>query len=96
MKNLVCISLIWMCFSCNKETYRTNKANRLNEKAERAHHFHAKQAHVLVTENLEKRESNVKKATKQSAKQQEKLNEANANTSKAMKKKKFSGEFNFY
>ncbi|MGN6647272.1 MAG: hypothetical protein ACTHJT_12165 [Cytophaga sp.] len=79
-----------------KETYRTDKANKLDEKAKRAHHFHAKQAHVLTSENLEKRESNVKKATKRSAKQQEELNAANAKTSKAMKKKKFSGEFNFY
>ena len=96
MKHLLFISCIGVLFSCNKETYRTHKANRLDEKAERAHHFHAKQAHVLTSENLEKRESNVKKATKRSAKEQEKLNEANANTSKAMKKKKHSGEFNFY
>jgi hypothetical protein len=96
MKQSLFLIILFALFSCNKETYRTNKAHRLSEKAEKSHHFLAKQAHILTSENIENRESNVKKATRKNAKQQKELNAANAKTSKATKKKKFSGAFNFY
>ncbi len=97
LRKIILFSILFcILLSCTKERYRTNKEHELSEKAKRSHHYLAKQAHILTSENLENRESNVKKATKQSAKQQKELNEANAKTSKATKKKKFSGEFNFY
>jgi uncharacterized protein (DUF1800 family) len=88
--------LLFACIACNKETYRTSKEHQMTEKAKKSHHFLAKQAHVLTSENLESRDKNVKKATKKNAKQQEELNAANAKISKTAKKKKFTGEFNFY
>ena len=90
------ICLVLVCISCNKETYRTSKDHQMSEKSKKSHHYLAKQAHILTSENLEDRDKNVKKATKKNAKQQQELNEANAKTSKATKKKKFNGEFNFY
>ena len=98
LKKIALLSiLICSILSCTKERYRTNKEHQLSEKAKKSHHFLAKQAHILTSENIENRESNVKKATRQNAKLQKELNEANAKTSKATtKKKKFSGEFNFY
>lgn len=88
--------LLVVFISCNTETYRTSKDHQMSDKAKKSHHYLAKQAHVLTSENLENRDKNVKKATKKNAKQQEELNEANAKVSKASKKKKFTGEFNFY
>ncbi|ABG58957.1 hypothetical protein CHU_1689 [Cytophaga hutchinsonii ATCC 33406] len=82
--------------SCSKETYRTSKDHQMTDKAKKSHHFLARQAHILTSKNIEDRETNVKKATRKNAKQQEQLNAANAKTSKAAKKKTFSGEFNFY
>lgn len=95
-KILAYIWFVVIFISCNKETYRTSKDHQLTEKQKRSHHYLAKQAHILTSENLENREKNVKKATKKNQKQQEELNEANAKVSKATKKKKFNGEFNFY
>jgi hypothetical protein len=97
MKKLTAIiCLLLACIACNKETYRTSKDHQLSEKAKKSHHYLAKQAHVLTSENIENRDKNVKKATKKNARQQEELNAANAKVSKATKKKKFNGEFNFY
>ncbi len=95
-KILAHIWLLLVLISCNTETYRTNKDHQLSEKAKKSHHYLAKQAHILTSENLENRDKNVKKATKENAKKQKELNEANAKVSKASKKKKFTGEFNFY
>lgn len=89
--------VLFFVAGCNKETYRTNKNHELSEKTKKSHHYLAKQAHILTSENLENRESNVKKATKKNAKQQEELNASNAKVSKATKmNKKNTGEFNFY
>jgi PBP1b-binding outer membrane lipoprotein LpoB len=98
IKLLSSIVLFGLLFaSCTSETYRTNKDHQLSEKAKKSHHYLAKQAHILTSENLEDRDKNVKKATKKNKKLQNDLNESNANTSKATKKrKKFSGEFNIY
>ena len=95
-KIITIIFLLLLLISCNSETYRTNKDHQLSEKAKKSHHYLAKQAHILTSENLDNRDKNVKKATKKNAKQQEELNAANAKTSKATKKNKFTGEFNFY
>lgn len=88
------LSIVFL--SCSKETYRTSKDHQLSDKAKKSHHFLARQAHILTSKNIEDRESNVKKATRKNSKQQEQQHAANAKTSKAMKKKTFSGAFNFY
>jgi hypothetical protein len=95
MKHLFIISVL-IFFSCTKETYREDKANQLSKKAKKSQNFLEKQAHVLTSENIENRDKNVKKATKENAKLQKELNTANAKTSKATKKSKYSGEFNIY
>jgi hypothetical protein len=96
MKQIILVIVMAFLSSCVGETYRTNKAHVLTEKQKRAHHFLARQAHELTSENIENRDANVKKANRRLAKQQEELNNANKKTSKVSKNKKFNGEFNFY
>jgi hypothetical protein len=93
------IIIALICFissSCMKDSYKTDKTYELSKQSKKTHHFWAKQAHELTSQNIEDREKNEKKARKKSLKQQEELNSANSKTSKAAKKKNFSGEFSIY
>lgn len=95
MKQFLILSIL-IFFSCTKETYRSDKANQLTKKAKKSQNFLGRQAHELTSENIENRDKNVKKATKENNKKQKELNAANARASKATKKNNFSGEFTIY
>ena len=93
---VVAVIAVMICSGCSSERYREDRSNRLSAKAVRGHHFLAKQSIKITQKNIRTKEPRLKAAHKKRTRQQNELNELNANSSKVKKNKKFSGDFMFY
>lgn len=97
---LVYILLLFVTVSsaCQRERYRKDRTNKLTRKAKKAQHYLAEQAKEITQENIAEKDVISKRNRKRQLKEQERLNELNANSSKVKKDRntKHEGKYSFY
>ncbi|MFN3402710.1 MAG: hypothetical protein ACK40G_01365 [Cytophagaceae bacterium] len=102
MKNFIITfliaSIVTFMMSCQSERYRKGTAFKMDKEASRASNYLSNQAEEITKENIKDKDKRARRNRKQQLKEQERLNELNASSSKVKKdkNKKHHGKYSLY